>query len=566
MAQATAPQFASLYVGDLHANTTEALLYETFNSIGPVASIRVCRDSATRKSLGYAYVNLHSVADAERALDTLNYARIGPEQRSMRIMWSHRDPSLRKTGTGNVFVKNLDKKIDNKGLYDTFSLFGNILSCKVAADPKTEQNLGYDFVHYETEDAARKAIEKVNGMLIGEKMVFVGAFIKRNEREKPEVTNFTNIYVKNIPNGWDDEKFRAEFAKHGEITSHCITADKKGRRFGFVNYKESEPAKLAIKEFHCKELNDESSTAASSDNGEDVAKSTDPDGHPDNQMYCVRAMSKRERMKVLAEKFKNTETQTRKESVNLYVKNLADNSTDQSLEKLFSKFGQITSAKVMKDDKGRSKGFGFVCFKTPEEATKAVTEMHLRSIRGKPLYVGLAEKKEARVARLTQRYNSGGKGKGLWVMKGMNFQQQQQWGQQQMGGVQQMGGQQQQFYVGKGPMFVRPQQFVRPAMPFPNQMQPIVLNPGMIQKGKGKHVKQGELTASALAAAPPTMQKQMLGERLYPAVSKYQPDLAGKITGMLLEMDNSELLILLESEQQMRQKIEEALRVLRQQT
>eukprot|EP00971_Amphidinium_carterae_P162430 3219933-Amphidinium_carterae.1 len=57
----------------------EAMLYEIFNSVGPVASIRVCRDSVTRRSLGYAYVNFHQVSDAERALDTLNYSSIkGP--------------------------------------------------------------------------------------------------------------------------------------------------------------------------------------------------------------------------------------------------------------------------------------------------------------------------------------------------------------------------------------------------------------------------------------------------------------------------------------------------------
>ena len=92
------------------------------------------------------------------------------------------------------------------------------------------------------------------------------------------------------------------------------------------------------------------------------------------------------------------------------------------------------------------------------------------------------------------------------------------------------------------------------------------LPPGLAQPQSSspppRPAPKGALTASALASAAPEVQKNMLGERLYPRIHQSQPDLAGKITGMLLELDNSELLHLLESPAALKAKIEEAIQVL----
>ncbi|EMC98334.1 hypothetical protein BAUCODRAFT_86883 [Baudoinia panamericana UAMH 10762] len=703
------PNSASLYVGELDPSVTEAMLFELFSSVGQVASIRVCRDAVTRRSLGYAYVNYNSANDGERALEELNYTLI--KGRPCRIMWSQRDPALRKTGHGNVFIKNLDGAIDNKALHDTFAAFGNILSCKVAVD-ELGNSKGYGFVHYETAEAASQAIKSVNGMLLNEKKVFVGHHIPKKDRMskfEEMKANFTNIYVKNIETEVTDDEFRELFEKYGEITSASLAHDNetgKSRGFGFVNYINHEDAYKAVDELN------------------------DSDFHG-QKLYVGRAQKKHEREEELRKQYEaaRQEKSAKYQGVNLYVKNLADEVDDEELRKIFEAYGAITSAKVMRDvtpldkaetdakenktddkekqvdgepteDKngeeqedmeelekkmdtvtiggekkvlGKSKGFGFVCFSNPDEATKAVTELNQKMIHGKPLYVALAQRKEVRKTqleasiqarnqvRMQQQATAGGPmapqfmqpqmfmgpngqpmmmpggGRGaaqMPFMPGMpgagaqrggfpgmpqqggrggpqGMSQMPQMPQMPYGLPPQMAGFNQQMFnnpmayaqmmqaaqqqaaamggrgAGRGgPMQGMQGMPMMPSMPpqmmqggggggmrggFPGQQPP---SRGGMMGGRGMEEPRGRapnrpqmpssgpgIDLNQLNAAPPSQQKQILGEALYPKIHAQQPELAGKITGMLLEMDNHELLGLTTDDDALRAKVDEAMNV-----
>ncbi|CAK9301809.1 unnamed protein product [Gordionus sp. m RMFG-2023] len=372
---------ASLYVGDLPSDISEACLYEKFSQAGAVISIRICRDNITRRPLGYAYVNFGQAADAERAIDMMNFDML--RGKPIRIMWSNRDPSLRKSGIGNIFIKNLDKSIDNKAIYDTFSAFGTILSCKVAMDENGSK--GYGFVHFESSAAADKAISRVNGMLLNGKKVYVGKFISKRERLDQmgiQAQKFTNVYVKNFGDDVDEDKFYSLCEPFGKISSHKVMVDPTGKSkgFGFVAFENHDEAERCVDELNGKEYNG-------------------------RKLFAGRAQKKSERNAELKAKFDKLkiERQNRYAGINLYVKNLDDTIDDEKLRKEFSQFGTITSAKVMTEN-GRSKGFGFVCFQTAEEATKAVTEMNNRIIGSKPLYVALAQRKEDRKHTLTNQF------------------------------------------------------------------------------------------------------------------------------------------------------------------
>ena len=76
----------------------------------------------------------------------------------------------------------------------------------------------------------------------------------------------------------------------------------------------------------------------------------------------------------------------------VYTGNLPFSVDDEKLKELFSAYGEIEEATVIKDKfSGRSKGFGFVTFKEDENAKKAIAEMNDKEIEGRNLKVNEAK-------------------------------------------------------------------------------------------------------------------------------------------------------------------------------
>ena len=505
---------ASLYVGELDPSVSEALLYDIFSPIGSVSSIRVCRDAITKISLGYAYINFNDHEAGKTAIEKLNYTPI--KGQLCRIMWSQRDPSMRKNGAGNIFIKNLHPDIDNKALHDTFSVFGNILSCKIAID-EAGNSKGFGFVHFEEDDAASEAVDAINGMMLNGREVFVAPHVSKKDRQskiEEAKSNFTNVYVKNVHPETSEEDFTTLFSKYGKITSISMErdAENKFRGFGFVNFENHDDATKAVDELNESDFKGQA-------------------------LYVGRAQKKFERLQELKQQYEESrlEKLAKYQGVNLFVKNLDDSIDDEKLEEEFKAYGSITSVKIMRNEVGKSRNFGFVCFSTPEEATRAITEKNQQIVAGKPLYVALAQRKDIRRSQLAQQ---------IQARNQMRYQQ--------ATAAAGMPGQfmQPMFYgvmPPRGAPFngANPQQFAGvPPQQFRNAP-----GYGMLPQGVPRNDQFFQQN-----------QRQALGEELYKKVSAKTNDeeAAGKITGMILDLAPQEVMPLLENDELFEQHFKEA--------
>ncbi|KAG5477397.1 hypothetical protein CUR178_05100 [Leishmania enriettii] len=538
-------QRTSVYVGDLPVDLPrpEETINSLFSSVAPVVSVKVCRDMATQRSLGYGYVNFQTTADAEKVIDALNYTGIAPG-RQIRVMFSIRDPLQRKSGINNVFIKKLDAAVNARALQAAFAKCGRVLSCKVALD-SAGNSKGYGFVQFETADGAKAAMG-MNGKKVGDSEVEVAPFVRRADREVLAAQSFRNIYLKNIKTTATEADVTATMEAFGKVNSLFLSDHAPfPTKFALVAFEEHEAAVKAIEE-----LNESEESGLT----EKVGK-----------LVVCRALSKSERDREKRKAASLYQNHGR----NLYVKHLPDDITDDKLRELFEPFGKITSCAIMKESNGIFKGFAFVCFEDKEHATAAMRALNGQSLENskKPLYVSQAEQKDMRIRLLQQRRAAmRHQTRAAHPMNAFPHQ----WGRRPF------------------PQMAPP---MLPPPPPPNMAMPQFMSGPMMRRPVMEpHLMQGEpmrppnrytqpreqyqqlpqrphgVDVNYLSTLSPEQQKNYLGELLYSRIMPVESSYAAKITGMLLEMSREEIFEVLADHFALQSKIQEANAVLQQHT
>ena len=371
----TETQKTILFISELPDNILDSELNDFFSEYkADIYMIQIDRNQKmhdlfnSRKPKATIYFRSH--AKAQEAREQLNMRRV--KGKALNIMWHERDNSIRYNNEANLFVKGISQNANPRDIYELFSKYGEIISCKICED-EDGNLLGYGYINYYNLESAEKAILNLNKKQFMDSELEVQHFKKMNERFKAPSEN-KSIYIKNIPNSIHNvEELKKVFSKFGKISWGEIYQDSVDRQYAILDFETAESANKAKEGMNDTKLNE-----------------SDESG-----LYVDFLQKKSERKRMLTTKIGDINNKLNQEykNCNLYVKNLPYELTEDKMKEIFSKCGDVKSVKIsqfllvtkVKDkfvNYVSSHGFGYVCYTNEEGAKKAVAEFNGKYLPG----------------------------------------------------------------------------------------------------------------------------------------------------------------------------------------
>ncbi|CAE6224885.1 unnamed protein product [Arabidopsis arenosa] len=441
--------------------------------------------------------------------------------------WDYMFERWKDMWLNSLYAGNLERNIREEDLFDLFSDTAHVVRVHICRDPSTYVSFGYGYVFFANRHdamfllpgrvgAAEKALLKLNFVTFKGKSIRIMYY-----GQTLSLNGVGNISIKNLDKSIDHEALHDTFAYYGLIVRSKVATDAAGQSkgFGFVQYDTEESAHKAIK-------------------------------HMNGMLYNDT--------KVFVGPFLQRDSQ----GVNVVVKKIPKYMTETELNRVFQKFGPTTSCEIKINDQGKSKRFGYVNFVNPDDAAKSVEALNGKKFGYYKKWFVAKSKKNYEMALVMKRRlkNVAERSHGLNYLRVKKldisvtdeilkdfFSP--------YGTITSCKVMRDSSGVSKGSGFVA---FSKPEEASKAWVQIAAIN-GDMSIRKQVYVDK----ATALRNATPEHKRMMLGQNLYQLVEQLEPDSAAKITGMILEMEQAEVLHLLESHDSLISKVIEVVEVLR---
>lgn len=253
-------------------------------------------------------------------------------------------PLKRDREHASIIVRNLPREITDNKLRQFFRDCGTIYTVKVLHDQS-----GSAIVEFEDQMSAEYSLSRSGRELDGMAV-------------EVQLETKSTLYVTNYPPAMGQNEVRDLFQKYGEIVDIRLPSLKANaaRRFCYIQFK----------------------------NAEDAERSLEMDGLEIEPGYKLNVY-------ISDPDKKQERSGPTEEGRQLFIRELAFKVSEKDLEKKFSKYGTVETVKIPQDEKGRSKGYGFVTFSSAQEAEEALV-LDGQEFKGRAIQISIARKPNLR--------------------------------------------------------------------------------------------------------------------------------------------------------------------------
>ena len=421
MSSENAPQKINLILCDLPQGITESEL-ESFLSPykKSIVSIHI-----NEKNPHKANATFNDSEMANKCRKEMNQRKI--KNNNIRIMREEKYFLQKNKETkNNLYVKNIPKEKDARELYEYFLQFGDVFSLKVNENEKMDFPKTAFLTYYKEEDAKKCIDNTTNKKIWGSDMEVQ---YQKNTNEKGYNNNHNNyhsnynnynnysnrnlkINITNLPDNYTDK----EISKLCEEFGKCEICDIKTNRYGkfaIVKFSKESEAKTALEKLNNKEIAQKKL----------VVKEPHYNNYNNNSQHYpnYNNYNKRPNNFPFFYNYPLPKIEEQYEKNNLYVSNIPPMATKEDLEKTFGQYGPIKNIKLDEDKsitsetkekiKFLNRGFGYVLFEKQEDAQKALKSLAGKYIIGfenyfKPLNVdNFIPKDKRNITQGTNYYN-----------------------------------------------------------------------------------------------------------------------------------------------------------------